>query len=210
MKFAALVNKDLKHLKISMGPALFLALPLIFLISIANQSEFDQRFSFRGAFWICFFVASVSLFYRSFGFEIRNKNFGIYSCLRVPRLSVFYSQVLVNFLALLLIGIFYLFLSRLFWSPSDALSARWIWILLLSCGGLAPLGSLLSLLLYFEREFLFSIIFLPLSIPVFLAAYSLSLEWEAAWLWVLAIYGVLSHFLCAATFEFFFDELTQT
>jgi hypothetical protein len=104
----------------------------------------------------------------------------------------------------------YLALTVLFFSPIDIDLTALIEVIILTALALAPIGTVLGLMLQLEREFLFSIIYLPLATPVILAAFSLSGDLSGAWMYVLLSFLVGGSFLSAFTFEFFFDELSQS
>ncbi len=205
-----LLKKDFRNLRLSLGPALFFCLPLLLFLSVG--SEFSERPHELAnlSFWISYFIALSSLFYRSFSLENRFQSFHIYTALRVPKISIFVSQSLVNFLGAVLIGVCYLSIVQIFWAHSDFDFLNFFPLILVISLALSPLGSLLSLLLQIEREFLFSLFFLPVSTPLFLGALSISHQSEAPWFWVMSIFALISIFLSALLFEFFFDELTQS
>lgn len=206
-RFITILRKDLKQSREVVGPSFLLCLPLLVLFSLGMDGETHKEMASRVIFWICLFISLISLFYRSFSGENRYGNFHIYTSLRVKASLVFWSQTLLHFLFAFALGIFYWFLSRLL----TGLEADTPYLLLgFVALALAPLGSLLGLMLQMEREFLFSLIFLPLSTPVFLAALSYETTALNSWLYVLGIYATLSLYLSAFLFEFFFDELTQS
>lgn len=210
MRFLTLFKKDLRNLSYAFWPAMLLGIPLLLIIQFAETSSDSQKLPWKTAFWITFFVSTVGLFYRSFGEEHRSKNFQIYSAMKIPRIMIFFSQVLVHALSLFVIGFCYLFLSILFWSPLNTSIGNDLALIALVSFCLAPIGTSLGLALQLEREFLFPLFFLPLSTPVVLAAESLSTDYSTSWLSVLLIFGVVGAFLSAVVFEFFFDELSQT
>jgi hypothetical protein len=209
-RFLVLVKKDLSQLKNTLGPALLFCFPILLLLSIGSEfHDRPQDFALL-SFWISLFLGISSLSYRSFSLEQRYQCFGLYSQLRVPKWMIFCSQSLVNFFSSLLMSAVYLVIMLVFWNLPELSMMSLLPPLVMISISLACLGSFLSLLLQVEREFLFALFFLPLATPLFLAALSLSLKNEQAWIWVMAIFLGLSVFLSALLFEFFFDELTQS
>jgi hypothetical protein len=201
-----LLWKDLRSLKNAWVPAACLGLPLLLLIQFVGGPQSEKPISWLAAYWFVFFVGAVSLFYRSFSQEFRSRNLGLYTALAVPRWKVFISQSLIHGLSLLGLAGFYGLIVLLFWSaPAAEVFNCGLWIGLTSMS-LVPAGTLLGLLLTHEREFLFSLFFLPLSTPAFLAGSALSMEGSQGWLSVLGILFVLGLFLGLLIFEFFFDE----
>ena len=206
----ALLAKDLRNARWAFWPAMILGIPLLLIIQFTQDSS-GEKISWLSAFWITFFLSSTSLFFRSFGLENRFKNFQIYSALKISKLRVFLSQSLMHFLSVFLLGLGYLVITVLFWSPHEIDWQKILGILALTSACLAPVGSTLGLMLQLEREFLFSVIYLPLATPVVLGAYSLCLpEHSANWLYVLWSFFLCGSFLSAFVFEFFFDELSQS
>lgn len=204
----ALLHKDFRNAKMALPPAVLLGIPLLLIIEFTQSPYFNQKVSWQSAFWIVYFFSSTSLFYRSFGFENRFKTFHIYKSFGVPSLQIFLSQTLVHFLSASFMGLSYLLLTFIMWSPSDLNLCHFILSIITTSAILSPLGTTLGLMLQVEREFLFSLIFLPLSTPVILGAYSYGLQSESAWPWVLGMFFVGSCFLSSAVFHFFFDDLT--
>lgn len=205
----ALLRKDFDNARSSIGPAIMLGVPILLIIQFAQDAD-APKLQWKTAFWLAYFFATTSLFFRSFGLENRSKNFHIYSAFKISRLQIFFSQALVQWASASLLGVIYLGLSFVFWSPED-FNWKILEIVLLASACLAPLGTLLGLILQLEREFLFSVIYLPLSSPVVLGAYSLSAaEFSTTWLYVLLSFCLVSGFLGALIFEFFFDELSQS
>jgi len=163
------------------------------------------------SFWVVFFIGQTSLLYRSFALEHRFQTFHNYTAWGVPSSAIFWSQTLCNWLGGILLGLFYLLLANLFGKSPIALNAEFLLVLVAVNLAMAPLGTLLSLLLQVEREFLFGLFFLPSSVPVFLAALSITEgENPTTWFSVIAIFVLISGGLSAFLFEFFFDELTQS
>lgn len=208
-RFLSLLEKDTRNALNAFGPALFLGVPLLLVIQFTKS----EGYPWVSGYWLTFFFSTTSLFFRSFGYENRFHTFHTYTVLSVPRLSLFVSQALVHMITINLLGLCYLLLSLLFWSP---VSPDWQSVLLLSslsALALSPLGTLLGLMLQLEREFLFSVIYLPLATPVILSGYSLSLEgWSIGSGWAQVLVGFIlgGGFLSALIFEFFFDELSHS
>jgi ABC-type transport system involved in cytochrome c biogenesis permease component len=205
---STLLKKDFRNALLSMGPALLLGVPLLLIMQFTQSSASTEKISWNSAFWITFFFSSTALFFRSFGFENRFKNFHFYTAYKIPHLRIFLSQCAVHIISLFVMGVFYLLLSILFFSPPSADLSLLLKVLALTSLTLAPVGTFLGLILQVEREFLFSIVYLPLATPVILSAYSLSSSFEGSWLYVLLSFLVGGSFLSAFTFEFFFDELS--
>jgi ABC-type transport system involved in cytochrome c biogenesis permease component len=206
--FASLLKKDFRNLKNSFLPALLMGLPLILVLGMSAQNPSTDMIHWRSAFWVVFFVSSTALLYRSFEQENRSKNYSLYFSIRLPRFLIFLSQSLVQWISCIFLSGVILALVAIFWSPNEAVLSSWGWAILLSAG-LCPLGCLLSLLLQFERDFLFALFYLPLASPALLAGYHLSIGYQASWLYALLIFCCLSAFLAAFLFEFFFDELIE-
>lgn len=207
MIFRALLEKDLKNSARSLGPCIFLGLPLILILSFFRESFKAHDIHWLAAFWLSLYIGLSALFYRSFGFE-HASSFLLYTSLKIKPRLIFWSQALAHWLVSVAMACSYLFIVFILWSPSDAPLLNLILIAALSSLVLCPLGSLLGLMIQAEREFIFSLLFFPLSTPVILASLELSLHWDSAWLYVLGIFAALSCFLCSFIFEFFFDELT--
>ena len=206
IKLSFLLKKDLKNTFGAMGPAALLGVPLLFVL----QWQTDQRPSWSTGFWTVYFFSLTALFLRSFGAENRYHIFGLYKNLKVSRPMVFWSQVFLNFLASIVLGVLYSLLVILFWSPENFnFGNHLLWITLVGIS-LSPLSTLLGLMLHHEREFLFSVVYFPLSTPVILAAYALTDAYQASWLYLLLTFSVVSAFVSAAFFELFFDDLTQS
>lgn len=205
-----LLKKDLKNAYYSFGPALLLGVPLILLIYFAKSDDL----SWISAFWITFFFSTTSLYYRSFGQENQSRNFLLYVTLRVPRLSIYFSQTIIHILSATLLGYLYFGLSLLFFSPPEFSTYPLCVLIPLVAMALSPLGTLLGLSLQLEREFLFALLYLPLATPVFLAGLHLSqnpdFDLFSAWTRVLIAFILLGSFMTAFLFKFFFDELSQT
>lgn len=208
MKLAALILKDLKNSLRALWPSIFLGVPLILLLSFFRESFKDHDIHWLAGFWLSFFVGLNSLFYRSFGFEHRHESFLIYQAFRVPKLRIFWSQAVCHWFVAILMAAAYVLIAFILWSPYDADPLGIFGLAVLSAAILCPLGSLLGLMLQLEREFLFGLVFFPLSTPVILACFELSLAWSEVWLSVLGIFAVMSAFLSSLFFEFFFDELS--
>ncbi len=209
--FFALVSKDLENAKWAFTPALMLGVPLLLLVEFTQSSSPNERVSWLSAFWISFFIATTSLYFRSFGLEHRFKNFHLYSAIKTSRLQIFMSQTLVHFVSAFLLGLCYLFLCLVFFSPGSIDWMMYLKLIALVSICLSPLGTLLGLMLQLEREFLFSIIYLPLATPVILAAHNLCMpDASPNWLSVLSIFALAGGFVSAMIFEFFFDELSQS
>jgi ABC-type transport system involved in cytochrome c biogenesis permease component len=209
-KMLALLQKDLEQLKNTLGPALLFCLPILLLLSMGSEFyDRPQEFALL-SFWVSFFLGISSLYYRSFYLEHRFSCFSIYTTLRVPKWMIFCSQSFVNFLGSVLIGFTYSAFVQIFWNIPDFNWAQCLALVAMISLSLACLGTLLSLLLQVEREFLFALFFLPVATPLFLSALSVSLEGQETWIWIMAVFLCLSVFLSAMLFEFFFDELTQS
>lgn len=205
----ALIQKDFRNAASALPPALLLGIPLLLVIEFTQNPHLSERISWRSAFWVVYFLSSTSLFYRSFGFENRFKTFHIYRSFCVSPLKVFLSQTLMHFLSASLMGICYLIVTVTLWSPADLNWTFLGFMIVATSAILAPIGTTLGLMLQVEREFLFSLIFLPLSTPVVLGAYSYELQPDSSWPWVLAIFFVGGSFLSCLFFSFFFDDLTN-
>ncbi|MDB5037574.1 MAG: hypothetical protein JWQ35_1102 [Bacteriovoracaceae bacterium] len=206
----ALLAKDFRNAHWAFPPALILGIPLLLILNF-TQDNSAEKISWRSALWITFLLSSTSLFFRSFGLENRFNNFQVYTAFRIPKLQIFLSQALIHFVSAFLLGLGYLLFCILFWSPKDLDLLSTMGLLALASACLAPMGTLLGLMLQLEREFLFSVIYLPLATPVVLAAYSLSLvDASTNWLYVLISFLVAGGFISALIFEFFFDELSQS
>ncbi len=202
----ALLFKDFRNALSSFGPACILGVPLLLILQFTKG---DTGIDGGAAFWVTYFFSSTSIFYRSFAQERRFKNFQIYSAFRVPKLQIFFSQSALHFFLSIAVGAVYLALCFLFWSPFDGEVFKMMGVLALVSACLAPLGTLFGLMLQLEREFLFSVIYLPLATPVILGAHSISLDAGGIWFKILLSFGVLAGFLSALLFEFYFDELSQ-
>jgi len=210
-KFYALFCKDFSQLRDSGLSALFFGIPIFFLFSMAADF-FDRPMNYESlSFWVVFFIGQTSLLYRSFSLEQRFQCFHVYSAWGVPNSSIFWSQTLCNWLGGILLGLFYLLLANLFGKTPLSFNLDFLICLLAVSLAMAPLGTLLSLLLQVEREFLFGLFFLPASIPVFLAALSITEgQNPSTWMYILFIFILISGGLSSFLFEFFFDELTQS
>lgn len=208
--FISLLKKDIRNAVWAFIPALMLGIPLILILEFTQSSAPQEKISWKAAFWISFFISTTSLYFRSFGLEHRFRTFHLYSAMNISRLSIFVSQSLTHIFSTFFLGLSYLLIVLLFFSPND-LDALAITKLIALCSvALSPLGTLLGLMLQLEREFLFSVIYLPLATPVILVAHHLSANPEAPrWLSLILIFTLLSSFLSALIFEFFFDELSQ-
>jgi ABC-type transport system involved in cytochrome c biogenesis permease component len=205
-----LLAKDFRNLKSVVLPALFLGIPLILILQFTTESTDQGLIHPLSAYWVVYFFSAVALLYRSFSAEHRYSTFIVYSALGVSRLKIFLSQALFQWIGLVVLGAIYGALIHFFW-PSVELDWKvGLTVLALVSLCLAPLGSLLGLMLQTEREFLFSVFFLPLCTPVLLGAHSLCQEWSQAWFSVLAVFALMGGFVSALLFEFFFDELTQS
>lgn len=204
----ALLKKDFRNTLASLGPALLLGIPLLLVMEFTKDAS--TPLSWKTAFWIAYFLGSTSLFYRSFSIEHASKTFGIYTAFRVNRLKLWLSQSLLHFAGATLMGIIYSLVAFIFWSPSWAeLKEVLIWIPAASLV-LSPLGASLGLMLQIEREFMFSVFYLPLATPVVLASHELSSHGYSMWALVLVVFGLMGGFISALIFEFFFDELTPS
>ena len=210
MRFALLLKKDFRNALSAFGPALLLGIPLLLIIQFTQSTEYFEQVSWKSAFWITFFFSSTSLYFRSFGLENRFKNFQLYTGFRISKLSVFLSQTLIHILTATILGVCYLGLTLLFWSPKEVNLLMMIALIALTSGALSPLGTVLGLMLQLEREFLFSVIYLPLATPVILGTYSLSTDPVSNWLYIVLSFLVGGGFLSAMIFNFFFDDLSQT
>jgi len=202
-----LLWKDLKNAGFAIWPALLLGVPLLLILQFTAG---ESSLSFRTALWVSYFFSSVSLLYRSYGQEFRSRNFQIYSAFQISKLAIFTSQALVHAASLCLVGLVYFGLSILFWNPIDIHWSACLTAILLVSLCLAPLGTCLGLMLQLEREFLFSLFFLPFASPLVLGAYELSGDQGELWGGLLLAFFLIGSFLSAAFFEFFFDELSQT
>ncbi|MBN8462823.1 MAG: hypothetical protein J0M01_08405 [Dechloromonas sp.] len=202
----ALLKKDFRNACASIGPAIMLGIPMLLIIEFTQSST--STVSWRSAFWLTYFFGSTALYFRSFGLENRFKNFHFYTAFKISRLKIFLSQAIIQFLAAFLMGCFYLLMTVFFFSPTDLDARHFVELIALTSLTLAPIGTVLGLMLQLEREFLFSIVYLPLATPVILASFSLSLGLEGSWLYVLLSFLVGGAFLSAAIFEFFFDDLS--
>lgn len=205
-----LLYKDFLNARSALLPALLLGLPLILILQFTTQETERGPLAWTSAYWIVYFFSAVNLLYRSFSFEHRSQNFILYSAFQIAPIKIFCSQALLHFLSLLFMGLVYLGLIFVFWSFPFHDMERLMTALLLSSLCLAPVGTCLGLMLQTEREFLFSLFFLPLTTPVILGAHALSLEWTTSWGSVLGIFALMGSFVSALIFEFFFDELSQT
>jgi len=206
----ALVLKDWSNAKNSFYPSLLLGLPLILLLSFLDNRTNSNLLHQNQFYWLIYFYSSISVFYRSFGFEHRFHNFHIYRSLDIAPWKVFASQCLAHFGICILIGLAYLIFIPIFW-PTE----NWpIFELLALTAAIAacqtPLGCLLGLLLQFEREFLFALFFLPIMTPLLLAASQLSEDFYPSWVYILSAFFLAGSFVSALVFQFFFDELTQS
>ncbi len=210
-KFFTLLAKDFSQLRDAGLSALFFGVPLFFLLSMAADF-FDQPMNYESlSFWVVFFIGQTSMLYRSFTLEHRFQSFHVYSAWGVRSSSIFWSQAFCNALGGIILGLFYLLLANLFGKSAMSLSSEFFLTLVAVNLAMAPLGTLLSLLLQVEREFLFGLFFLPASIPVFLAALSITEgENPTTWMSLIAIFILIAGGLSAFLFEFFFDELTQS
>jgi hypothetical protein len=205
----ALIGKDFRNAIASFGPAMMLGIPLLLVLQFSQDAD-APKISWQTAFWLTYFFSTTALYFRSFGLENRYKTFQVYSAFQVSRVRIFLSQTLVHTLTASIIGFGYLALVILFWSPHDV-NPRMIELICLASVCLSPLGTVLGLILQLEREFLFSIVYLPLATPVILGAHALSQpEFSISWLYVLVSFFLVSTFIAAAVFEFFFDELSQS
>lgn len=207
---SALLKKDFRNACQAFGPALLLGVALLLILQLTQSSDSALRLPWRSAFWLTFFFSSTSLFFRSFGLEHRFKNFHVYTAFQVSRSKIFWSQTLVQMATSTALGAAYLLLVTVFWTPSDLDWLAMIEIILLISAGLSPLGILLGLMLQREREFLFSVLYLPLATPLILGAHETSNEIASSWLYLLVSFTFVSGFLSAFLFEFFFDELSQS
>lgn len=208
--FLTLLKKDMRNAKQSIGPAIFLGVPLLLILGFGNEIEIDQVLSWRSAFWLSFFISITSLFYRSYGFEHRYKCFHVYKAFRVSKVKIFLSQVLSHLVAVWVLGFAFLFFTNILFSPRDLDLSQMSLLIFAVSLALAPLGSLIGLLLQFEREFLFALFFIPLTAPIILASHHLSLEGSSSsWAWLFGAFILLSGFMSSLLFEFFFDELSQ-
>jgi len=210
-KFFTLLAKDFSQFRDAGLSALFFGVPIFFLLSMAADF-FDRPMNYESlSFWVVFFVGQTSLLYRSFSLEHRYQCFHVYSTWGVPPWSIFWSQTLCNVIGGVVLGLFYLLIANLFGKSLITLDLELFGTLMAVNLAMAPLGTLLSLLLQVEREFLFGLFFLPASIPVFLAALSITEgENPMTWMSILAIFILVAGGLSAFLFEFFFDELTQS
>lgn len=205
----ALLLKDFRNARASMPPAILLGVSLLLILEFTQSPLTTERMAWRSAYWIIYFFGVTSLFYRSFGFENHSNTFHIYRSFCISPLKVLLSQCLVHCLSASIIGITYLFMTVLFWSPTDLNWASTLVKIVITSVILSPIGTTLGLMLQMEREFLFSLTFLPLATPVVLGAYALELQSDSAWPWILAIFFVGGCFLSALVFQFFFDDLTN-
>jgi len=188
---------------------MLLGFSLLLLLAFTRSSD-ETNINSLSHFWVAFFVAASSLFYRSFQSENQNKNFILFTQFSVPRIFIFLSQAFVQTARLFLIGIFYLFALYFLFQFEIKDFSKWLLILLEVSLVIAPLGTLLGLGLQVEREFLFSLIFLPLITPVVLGAYAQSMgEQPQVWASLIGAFGSISWFVGSLIFEFFFDDLTQ-
>ncbi|TVQ77670.1 MAG: hypothetical protein EA369_08785 [Bradymonadales bacterium] len=207
--FGALFLKDLQNFRHSLIPALLFGLPVFLLLGLSSQSGDSSLLAWQSAYWIVFFLAVTSLFYRSFEQENRSRNFSHYFSLRTPRLLIFLSQALSQWMATALLSVFFLSLVFIFWSPQD-FELRSLWVSLLVGLAISPMGCLIGLLLHWERDFLFGLFFIPLMSPAILAGHELSFAPQVSWLYLLLAQAVAGGFLSALVFEFFFDELIES
>jgi len=204
-----LFQKDIRNAKRSFWAGLLLGLPLFLILAISNQTEPDQFVSWRTAFWFSLFFASTAIFYRSFGFESENRNFGVYTALKVRPWKILLSQSLVQVLSFFFLGLIYVLFANMWWSPQDLNLSDLLAIVLIVALTLAPTASFIGLLLQKEREILFPLFYLPFASPVIIGAHSLSLGDSSFWLYILGIFALVGGFLSFFLFEFFFDELTE-
>jgi hypothetical protein len=204
-----LFKKDLRNAKNSFWAGLLLGVPLFLLLAISNQTEPDQFVSWRTAFWFSLFFASTAIFYRSFGLECENQNFGVYSAIKIQPWKILLSQSLVQALSFFLLGSIYILLAILWWSPTDLDLSLFFLILTSVSFTLAPTASFIGLLLQKEREILFPLFYLPFASPVIIGAHILSLGESTTWFYILGIFALVGGFLSFLLFEFFFDELTE-
>jgi ABC-type transport system involved in cytochrome c biogenesis permease component len=175
-----------------------------------SEAPTDQASSIA-KLWVSFFIAASSVFYRSFQAENSNRNFILFTQFRVPRIFIFISQSINQALRLFFIGMTYILILHFLFSFQITDWARWVLVFLEVSLCLAPLGTLLGLGLQAEREFLFSLIFIPLIAPIILAAHAMSLgEQISVWSSITGAFGIISWFISSVIFEFFFDDLTQT
>lgn len=205
-----LIQKDIRHLKAAFPSAVLLGVPLILILQFTTEGTEQGILNPLSAFWIAYFFSSVALLYRSFSLEHRNSSFIVYTAFGIAKWKVFWSHCLAQWMGLVLLGVAYGLLFHLFWPQVTISVTQSLGVLALTSLALAPIGSFLGLLLQTEREFLFSIFFLPLCTPVLLAAHQLTIEWTDAWFSVLSIFCLIGSFLSSLLFEFYFDELSQT
>jgi ABC-type transport system involved in cytochrome c biogenesis permease component len=202
-----LLQKDFRNARFILWPALWLGVPLLLILQFSIDRFSFESIPWKTAYWITFFFSSTALFYRSFAQEHRFQTFSLYLAFKTPRWQILLSQMLTHIGLLFLLSLFYLLLILIFWSPREL---PWVHLLMVSvfvsCA-LAPFGTLLGLMLQIEREFLFSIFFMPLSTPLVLAAYGLSEGWSWNWMSLVLSFLVIGSFLSFFLFEFFFDEL---
>jgi ABC-type transport system involved in cytochrome c biogenesis permease component len=206
----SLLLKDFRNALASFGPAMMLGIPLLLILQFSQDAN-SEKLTWQSAFWVAYFFSTTSLFFRSFGLENRHKNFQFYTAFRVPKLQIFFSQSLIHFLTTCILGLGYLLLVVVFWSPRD-LNLTWFFaIIVLTSACLSPIGTVLGLMLQLEREFMFSVIYLPLATPVVLGAHALTTaDFSMNWLFVLLSFLMVGGFVGAFVFEFFFDELSQS
>ncbi len=206
-----LLQKDFKALKYSLLPGILLGLPLLLLMQLPRDLGGQPALPWKESFWLSFFLGAVSVFYRSFSQEHRAQNFGVFLALGIGRPKILWSQALVQSFALVILGLAYAFMTFVFWSPQDFDFWPLFWTVLALSLSLAPLGTALGLFLQLEREFLFSLFFLPLTIPAFLAAQVLQTDgFSWSWSLILISYFCIGGFVVSLLFEFFFDELSQS
>ncbi len=208
--FGALLKKDWHNHLQSIGPALLLSGSLLLLIQWTQSPSPANHVAWESAFCLSFFVASMSVFYRSFGQEHASQNFQIYTAFNIARWKILLSQSMLHLWTLILLAGSTFLLTFIFWPPFDYSLSHIALLSLFFPLCLAPLGALLGLMLQREREFLFAITYLPLATPIFLGLHQLlSQGFAGIWLRVLFSFALVSGFLSFFVFENYFDELTK-
>jgi len=203
----ALLQKDLRNARFILWPALWLGIPLLLILQFSNDQQSFDSVSWKTAYWVAYFFSATAIFYRSFAQEHRFQNFGIYLSFSIPRWKILLSQLLVHSAVLFLLGFIYALLVMIFWSPQNFPWSHLLSVSLLVTLALVPVGTLLGLMLQVEREFLFSIFFMPLVTPLVLAASAMSEAWIWSWSSLILAFLIMGSFLSFFLFEFFFDEL---
>lgn len=204
-----LIVKDWKSSLWTLFPGFALGVGLLIVLCFTRSAtNFSE--SQVSDLWAAFFVASILIFQRSFHLESASKAFFFYRQIKASLKLLFIFQFISQALRLFIIGIIYWMIQAFFFSSPQIEITNLLVTLGCISLSISSLGVLFGLILAFEKDLLFSLLYLPTISPLMIAAYQASSGHQTAvWLSIMGSFGIISLFLSLLIFEFFFDELTQ-